>query len=197
MARSVQVNDPMSTVLVDNKSTGMICLPREHNEDIMFGPGEIANITWAEYVKYKKIPHFGRFLQLNDSVIISDGKVKIKDIVGNLSNDEMSDLLPQNIAVLKEFALTLNIAELTIFKKFLESRAKIGIEAEKCEEVIIFIDKEFPNKEKAPKKEAIPVEASPVKAKKKQKSKGKNKPTLIESEEHLSVQVIRDDDGDS
>jgi len=203
--RGVQVSDPNSTVLVVNNSTGAICLPREHNKDIIFGPDDIAQVTWAEYVKFKNIPFFGKYIKLDESVVISDGKVKISNIVGDLSNDEMVDLLPQSISALKEFAMALNPAEIYIFKMFLEGRSKIGIETEKCDEVVAFILKEFPEKEPEKvtvkvKKEDSPQEDTPkpkakVKAKVKQTNiKGK---TIVESEEYLTAQLITDDTEDS
>jgi len=198
--RGIVVNDPRSVVLVVNNSGGTICLPREHNKDIIFHPGELAQIEWAEFVRFKNIPHFGRFLKLSDSVVISDGKVKIRNVVGSISNDELVDLLPQGVSVIKEFTLTLNAAERHILHSFLEQRAKLGIETEKCEEVIEFIEKEFPEEElvSKEKEETVePQEAAPKKTrKKKTKISIKGDKKLVENEEHLSVNVI-DIDGDS
>lgn len=197
--RGVIVNDPNSVVLVDNVSSGAIAIPREHNKDIIFQAGETAQITWAEFVRLKNIPNFGRLIKLNDSVIISDGKVKIKNMVGSLSNEEMIDLLPQNVDVLKEFAMTLNKAEQFIFVKFLEERSNLGIEAEKCTETIAFIHKEFPETVPDESKGQEAVKAAPKQAKPKQKRKKKNvigDKELVENDDHLAINV-KDVGGDS
>lgn len=200
--RGVLVNDPNSTVLVDNVSLGTIVLPREHNKDIILQPKETAQITWAEFVRFKNVPHFGRFIRLNDSIVISDGKVKIKNIVGELSNEELIDLLPQGVNVIKEFALALNAGERFLLKSFLEQRINLGIEVEKCTAVVEFIMNEFPDEYSDDKDLPEEVEAAPKKAKAKRKPRGKTTirgdKQLIENEDHLSVNVIDvEEDGDS
>lgn len=193
--RGVLVNDPNSTVLVDNVSTGIINLPRELYHDIIFSPGETAQITWAEYIRFKNIPHFGKMIELNDSVIISDGFVKIKDAIGELSQEEMVSVLTQKLSVVKEFIISLNAGERKVFSIFMESRFKLGIEKEKCELMFAFIDKEFPEQEQTEKK-VEPVAAKEAKPKKKKKGKKAKGKKLIENEDHLSIQVV-DADGDS
>jgi len=138
--RGIQVNNPNSIVLVDNVSEGIICIPREGKKDVIIKPNETAQLTWAEFVRAKNIPTFGSFIKLNDSVVIADGVVKIKDVAGELTDDEMIEILAQNIERIKETVLTFNAAELEVFSTFLEARKKLDIEPEKCGELLSFIE---------------------------------------------------------
>jgi hypothetical protein len=106
----------------------------------------------------------------------------------------MVDLLPQSLNVLKEFALAINDAERFIFKTFLNTRISLGIEVEKCEETIKFIDTKFPDLSKKPNVEKQKAKAN--KTEKKSKTK-KEKKVLVENEEHLSINVVDAEDGNS
>jgi len=197
--RGVNVNDPQSVVLVDNVSNSHICLPRSGQDDILFGPRETAQITWAEFVRFKNIPNFGRFLKLNDSVVISDGMVKIKNVGNQLSEDEMVGMLVQNVASLKEFVLHLNKGERELFKSFLISRSNLGIEQEKCEELVEFIDTEFgegPTEEVEEIKPAMQTKGKRTSRKRGRKSKVAENIEATENDENMSAHITRTSEED-
>lgn len=182
--RGVQVNDPHSTVLVDNISGSILCLPRENNKSIIFKPGQTVQITWAEFVRFKNTPHFGRYIKLNDAVVISDGAVKVMNTgITNLSEEFMIEMLVQSAGQLKEFVLTLNEGEALVFKNFLTIRKEIGIEPEKCEDILLFLNTRFPDKAVATKPADEP--------KKELRKAKKPEPEVVESETTLSAYVKR------
>jgi hypothetical protein len=139
MSRSTMVNNPNSVILVDNISNGAVCLTRENNKDLILEPGATGQISWAEYVKFKSIPYFGRHIDLNDSVIISNGKVMIRNVQTDLNDDLMTDVLFQSLSRIKDFASSLNEGEKFLFSEFLTQRQKLGIEEEKCEVMIEYL----------------------------------------------------------
>jgi hypothetical protein len=191
--RGAIVNDPQSVVLVDNISDGVICLPREGAKDILFKPGETAQITWSEFISAKNTPHFGRYIKLNDSVVIADGSVKIKNVTTALTDDSMIEMLVQSVDRLKEFCLTLNKGERKLFTNFLDTRIKLGIEKEKCEEIIAFIGKEYPEEvkkaEKKPDVEASPPKRGPGRPR-------KDEVIVTENKDALTAHVERVEDSE-
>lgn len=192
--RGAIVNDPNSVVLVDNVSEALLCLPREGAKDIILKKNGTAQITWAEFVKFKNTPHFGRYIKLNDSVIIADGAVKIKNTATALTDDSMIEMLVQSVDRLKEFALTLNKGERKLFSNFLSARRDLGIEEEKCEEILAFIGREYPEEVSEKKKEPEATASAP-----KKRGPGrpkKDKVVVTENDEALSAHVERVDDSE-
>ena len=195
MSRGTQVNNPLTAVLVDNISDGMVSINREGNKALLLKPGETGQLTWAEFVKAKNVPHFGRFIKLNDSVIISDGVVKIKNVESALNEDTLIEMLVQSTARLKEFTLSLNSGEQEVFASFLAQREKMGIEPEKCSELISFIDSLNSKEEQ----EVAKTEGTTA-PKQTRKSKGKridNKHVIHENENNSSIHIDIDRESDS
>lgn len=156
MIKGLIVHNPESTVLVDNISAGTLCLPRlkeSGKEDIILKKGSTAQITWAEFVKFKSIPNFGHFIKLNDSVVISNGEVRISNTATSLNDDYMIGILVQHISLIKEFIYSLESGDKVLFKEFLISRRDLGIDSEKCVELL-----EFMTQFEQPKSQNLPEE---------------------------------------
>jgi len=193
VTRGMQVNDPKSVVLIDNVSNGIICLPREGKKDIIFKPGQTAQISWAEFIEYKSTPLFGRFIELNDSVVIADGMVKIKNVSTDLNDDIMIHALVQDEDRVKEFVLTLNEGERELFSNFLTIRETMGIEQEKCLKILEFMGAEFAEKVE----KTVPVEAKAEEPPKRKRGRPrKTKPVVVENEEALTAHVERVEDSE-
>lgn len=207
MSRGIQVSNPASIVLVDNVSDGIVSLNREGEKTILLKPGETGQLTWSEYVRAKNIPHFGRFIKLNDSVLISNGVVKIKNIITDLTEDDLVEMLVQSVDMLKEFSLELNEGETEIFKSFLKMREKMGIEREKCIELLEFIETQRGKPEdevEEPKELDEPPKETKSKAKAKPKAKEKpvgkrldDQHTMYQNENQSSIHIKKTGDGNS
>jgi hypothetical protein len=184
MIKGMIVHDPRSIVLVDNISRGPVSLPRDGQPDKIVLPGKTTQLTWAEFVHFKSLPGFGHRLKLNDSVIISEGQVKIKNIGTSLNDDVMIGILVQSTTIIKETILTFNEADREIFRNFLETRKSLDIEAEKCEELIGFIDRNFVSEAVAEEvEEEIVAEESTKKPKGRPKKTVEKEETQVETSE--------------
>ena len=154
-----QVKNPLAIVLVKNVSNAIVCLPRVDREDLILYKGDRGQVTWAEYVSYKLRPHFGKYIELDDSVrITASGDISMRANISHLTEDIMIELLVLPVSVIMEEVLQMTEDSLDLFGAFLETRKDIGIEEDKCEKLLSLITKQKKKLRKDSKEDKVTVE---------------------------------------
>lgn len=136
------IKTPDAPVIVKSvASSGMLFIPRDNGQpDLKLGPGGKATMPWAEFVRIKNIPGFGRFIELDDSVkITSDGYIRIAETESKFTEEAMVQIFVLPLAHVKEELLGMPVGDRKMFQVFLKQRKELGIDEEKCIELLSFI----------------------------------------------------------